>query len=379
MQLSPQSSQRNGAHYAGALIWMALLLTGIGLLIIYSSSSIPAFQKFGDTFYFLKKQAMVAILGLVAIVTVQSIPFRWIERFTIPCLIVAVLLLCMTHIPGVASRVNGASRWISIAGVSFQPAEFAKLALILFLAKNLARPAMDLTQPRSLISNFGVVGLLVVLLMLQPDFGSTFVLCTITFLMLLVAGLPRKLVVSGAVTSFVLIALAIWHAPYRLARLLSYLDPWRHVKNGGFQIIQSYLGFQNGGLLGLGLGESRQKLYFLPEAHTDFILSVIGEELGLVGVLLVVFIFAYMTWLGWQICRLQTVGHRKFLAFGLTALITIQASINMGVTMGLLPTKGIPLPFVSSGASSLIAFMIVVALLARLGKEAVKTSHGETA
>lgn len=366
--------EQKPASYAPALIWTALLLTGIGLLIIYSSSSVPAYQKFGDSFHFLRKQALIAGLGFFSIIVCQKIPYRWIDKATLPLVGLSFVLLAATHLPVIGIRANGAARWINLGIFAFQPAELAKLALILFLSKNLARNKSDTTTLKGLAPNFVVLGIMSVLLMLQPDFGSTFVLCSIAFLMLFVAGLPRRFILTGAGLALLGIAGAIWHAPYRMARLVSFMDPWRHVQKGGFQIIQSYLGFQNGGLLGLGLGESRQKLYFLPEAHTDFILSVIGEELGLIGVLLVVFTFGYITWLGIKIALQQQLPARRFLAFGLTSLIALQASINMGVTMGMLPTKGIPLPFVSAGASSLIIFLIAIALLARLGKEA----HSQT-
>lgn len=366
--------EKKTASYAPALIWTALLLTGIGLLIIYSSSSVPAYQKFGDSFHFLRKQALIAGLGFFAIIVCQKIPYHWIDRVTLPLVGLSFFLLAATHLPVIGVRANGAARWINLGFFAFQPAELAKLALILFLSKNLARNKSDTTTLKGLAPNFLVLGVMSVLLMLQPDFGSTFVLCSITFLMLFVAGLPRRFIFTGAGLALLGIAGAIWHAPYRMARLVSFLDPWSHAQKGGFQIIQSYLGFQNGGLLGLGLGESRQKLYFLPEAHTDFILSVIGEELGLIGVLLVVFTFGYITWLGIKIALQQQQPARRFLAFGLTSLIALQASINMGVTMGMLPTKGIPLPFVSAGASSLIIFLLAIALLARLGKEA----HSQT-
>lgn len=362
--------------YGAAIIWSAVMLTGLGLLIIYSSSSVPAFQKFGDSFHFLRKQAIVAMAGFLAVLVVQRVPYRWVDRLTIPMVILAFVLLVLPLVPGLGVKANGAARWIRLPGFTFQPAEFAKIALILFLSKNLARKTSDVTRLRGLAPNFVVLGIMSLLLMLQPDFGSTFVLCVVAFFMLFVAGLPRRYIIWGSCAAVGAAALAVWHAPYRMARVLSFLDPWQHVQKGGFQIIQSYLGFQNGGLLGLGLGESRQKLYFLPEAHTDFILSVVGEELGLVGVLLVIFTFGYLIWLGFQIGRIQELPARRFLAFGLTALIALQASLNMGVTMGLLPTKGIPLPFVSSGASSLFVFLVAVALLARLGKEAAEQTYG---
>lgn len=350
---------------------ISYLLIGLGLLIIYSSSSIPAFQRYGDAFFFLRKQFMVAVLGTAILVAVIKMPFRLIERLTVPSILIALGMVAATLIPGIGHKVNGASRWINLAGTSFQPAELSKLALILFLAKNLSRSKSDLASvKKGLIPNAVILACFTFLLMKQPDFGSTFVLCTITFLMLFTGGLPWKFITACLATGLAGIVAAVIAAPYRMARLMSFMDPWADVQRGGFQIIQSYLGFQNGGLLGRGLGESKQKLYFLPEAHTDFILSVIGEELGLIGVLTVIACFCALVYCGFLTMRLQQLTYRKFLAFGLTTLIAIQAAINMGVAMGVLPTKGMPLPFVSNGASSLLVFLIAVALLIKLAQEA---------
>ena len=202
--------------------------------------------------------------------------------------------------------------------------------------------------------------------MLQPDFGSTVIYVSISFFMLFVAGLPLRYILSALALGFLAVVAAILHAPYRLSRITSFLNPWDTIQTGGFQIVQSYLGFHNGGFWGAGLGESRQKLFFLPEAHTDFILSVIGEETGLLGVFLVVACFAYIAWLGLRITLLQVDTYRKLLGLGVSALISTQAIVNMGVAMGLLPTKGMSLPFVSFGSSSLLSFLILVGILAKL-------------
>lgn len=371
MKASRQNIETSDRLYLGHhMVFVALLLTGLGLLIIFTSSSIPASQKFGDAWYFFRKQAIIAVLGILMIGIIKKIPFRFIERMVLPLLGFSIFLLVLTLIPGIAHKANGAARWISLGGITFQPAELAKLAMVLFLAKSLSRPRCDIKKFKSgVLPNLLVYGLVASLLMLQPDFGSTILISLVTFIMLFTAGLPLHYVMGSFTAGLLGMALAIWRAPYRMARLTAFLDPWQDIQKGGFQIIQSYLGFQNGGLLGLGLGESRQKLYFLPEAHTDFILSVIGEELGLLGVLLVIGLFSYLTWITFKITMIQSNSFRKFLACGLSLLITLQASINMGVTMGLLPTKGIPLPFVSNGASSLIVFMAIAGLMAKLSTE----------
>jgi len=353
-----------------ALICTTAFLTCVGLLAIYASSSIPAAQNLGSEFYHLKKQALVAGFGFFVIFLTGHLPFKWIEVATVPLLVLSLVLLSLVHVPGLEGRAGGASRWLMVGGISIQPAELAKLALVLFLAKNLSRPSSNLESFwQGVLPNLATYGLLAVLLMTQPDFGSTAFLLILTFIMLFVAGLPRRFVALFVLVGACGVGAAILAAPYRLARLLTFMDPWSKFKGSGFQIIQSYLGFQNGGLFGAGLGESRQKLFFLPEAHTDFILSVIGEELGLFGVLLICLLFAYLVYLGIQITRSQTSNYRRFLAFGITVMIAAQATLNMGVTMGVLPTKGITLPFVSNGSNSLLVFLGAIAILARISQE----------
>ena len=356
---------------ATSLIIAVSFLTGLGLIAIYAASSMKGYHQFGDPFLFFRKQAFGTIVGALAIAVIALVPFKWIERATLPALLATIVFLALIFVPGMYAKAGGATRWLNLAGFSFQPSELAKISLVMFLAKNLSRPATNLNRFWSgLMPNVAVYGIVAILLMVQPDFGSTVLLGCVTMAMLFTAGMPmRWLAVTGAVALSGIVA-AVAVAPYRMARLMSFLDPWSQVKSGGFQIIQSYLAFQNGGLLGVGLGESRQKLFFLPEAHTDFILSVIGEEMGLLGVLLVCALFCFVTWSGFAIAHAQTQSYRRFLAFGLTSLIAFQSMINMGVTMGILPTKGIPLPFISSGTTSLMAFLVVAALLAKLGWDA---------
>lgn len=365
-----KDTQKNSRtfSYGHAIIWTAFILTSIGLIAIYAASSMKGAQQFNDPFFFLRKQSLVALLGFMVIYGIKFVPFKWIEKITLPALLVSTILLSFVFIPGAFVKVGGASRWLHIGGLRFQPSELAKMALVFFLAKNLSRPKCNAQNlGMGLFSNLAIFAVLAALLMAQPDFGSTMLLAGLTFIMLYAAGLSKKLIASGVIVGLLSVIAAVIVAPYRMKRLVSFLDPWAQLQSGGFQIIQSYLGFQNGGLLGVGLGESKQKLFFLPEAHTDFILSVIGEEMGLLGVLLVCALYVYMIWLGFKITSLQKTSYRKFLAYGFTCLIAMQSAFNMGVVMGLLPTKGITLPFISSGASSLIVFLTVIAILAKLG------------
>jgi cell division protein FtsW len=353
-----------------AIVGCAAMLTGIGLLAIYASSSMKGAQQFGDSLVFLRKQAIVAVAGFISVFFIRFMPWKWLERATLPAFAFSFFSLALIFVPGAYISGGGAARWLHIGGITFQPAEVAKLALILFLAKNLGRSGPSLAKFWSGIApNLLAFGLVAICLMKQPDFGSTVLLGLLTACMLFSAGLPLRYLAVMALTGISAMVVAVIAAPYRMARLMSFLDPWAEVRGKGFQIIQSYLAFKNGGLWGTGLGESRQKLFFLPEAHTDFILSVIGEELGLLGILLVAGLFCFMTWVGFAVAARQTNRYRGLLAFGCTTLIAGQAALNMGVTMGLLPTKGMPLPFVSSGASSLLVFLLITGVLSRLARE----------
>lgn len=357
--------------YHKALLTVVGLLTTIGLIAIYAASSLKGAQQFGDEFLFFRKQAVAAFLGFSAVFALQFVPFRWIERATLPVLGFALFLLGLIFVPGMYSKVGGASRWLNLPFIGGQPAELAKLAVVLFLAKNLSRPQSDMANfQRGILPNVLVFLAVTGLLLVQKDLGTPVLLFIVTFFMLIAAGVSRKFIFGAVASGVGAVIVAVIFEPYRIKRITSFLDPWGNVKGSGFQIIQSFVAFQNGGLFGAGLGESKQKLFFLPEAHTDFILAVIGEELGLVGVAVICLSFMALCWIGFRIAEQQKLPYRRFLAFGLTLLIAMQSVINMAVAMGLLPTKGMPLPYVSSGNSSLLVFLLVSAILARLGRDA---------
>lgn len=368
------------SSHGKTLVLATFFLTLLGVMAIYSSSAIMAYQKFGDSFHYVKKQLAVMALGFVSFYGVSKISMAKLKDLALPLVAVAFVMLCLTHVPGIGFKANGASRWIQLFGLNFQPAEFAKLTLIIFVAKSLAKTPFYKTQFfRDILPPLLVCSLFAVVLMLQPDFGSTVLIFATTFLLLFVAGLPFKAVLAGFGTMALSIGAAVMVSPYRMSRLLSFLDPWADVKSSGFQIIQSYVGFFNGGLLGKGIGESQQKLYFLPEAHTDFVLSIIGEEFGVIGIAFIILNFIAIAYSGCQIALKQKTDFTKFLAFGIAIVITLQAIINMGVTMGALPTKGISLPLVSSGASSVLIFLFAIGLLLRLDRQTVSAKAGQAA
>ncbi len=351
------------------ILCVSLFLTALGLLIIYASSSISAAQKFDDPYIFLKRQAMGIAIGLVAIVVIQKLPLRLLEKMTLPILFVNLVFLALVMVPAFGVERNGAIRWLNLGGFAFQPSEIAKFAVVIFLAKNMSRVHFNIRNFWSgIFPNLIVLMAFCGLIMLQPDLGTTFLIASTTMIMLFVAGMPKRFFAALGGLGVLALGVAVAVEPYRVKRLVSFLDPWSNAREGGFQIIQSYLAFHNGGLLGVGLGESKQKLFFLPEAHTDFILPVVGEELGLLGVLLICALFAYLIFMCFRVSMRQQRDYDKLLAVGLTSLIAFQALINIGVTMGMLPTKGIPLPFLSSGRSSLIVFLIAIGILIKLAK-----------
>ena len=343
------------------------MLTSFGLIAIFAAISLKGAQQFGDEFLFLRKQAVASGFGALLIFLIQLAPIRWIEKSTLPVLGFVILLLGLIFIPGMYTKVGGASRRLNLPLVGGQPAELAKLALVLFLAKNLSRKKNDVgSLTKGVLPNFIILGILTGLLLLQKDLGTPVLMFFVTFSMLFAAGITRQFILSTIFLFLLLIALAVTIEPYRVARVLSFLDPWAQMKGSGFQIIQSFVAFSNGGMFGVGLGESKQKLFFLPEAHTDFVLAVVGEEMGLVGVLTVALCLLALTAIGYQTSFQQPTSYRRFLAFGLSTLLGLESLLNMGVVMGLLPTKGMPLPFVSSGNSSLLVFMVIGGILAKL-------------
>jgi cell division protein FtsW len=349
------------------LLIVALGLVAVGIVMVYSTSAIIAGDRFGDPYYFLRRQALYAAIGFALMILAMFLPYENLKRFAYPIFAVSVLFLIAVLIPGIGHRAGGAMRWLKIQTYSFQPSEFAKLGLIIFLAYLLAKKEEKIRSfsfgflPPVLLS-----GLVIALVMKEPDFGAAFFLTAMVFLLLFVSG-ARVIYIVGALSMAIPVAYALlMNGGYRHKRLMSFIRPWEDPSGTSFQIIQSFLSFGSGGFFGLGLGEGRQKLFFLPAPHTDFIFSIIGEELGLVGAMVVVLLFFIVTLRGVQIGL--SLGDRfgAYLALGITLMISLQAVINMGVVLGLLPTKGLTLPFVSYGGTSLIVNLIGVGILLHL-------------
>ena len=353
-----------------AILLLAVVLTCLGVVMVYSSSAIMAAKRLDDGFYFLKRQGIFAVLGFAVMAATMHIDFRSWRRLTVPGLILALVLLGAVLIPGVGSSAGGAVRWIRLPGFSVQPAEVAKLALVFYLAHSLARK-----KDRIRSFKFGflpymlVLGVMLVMLLAQPDLGSAMVIAGVAMTMLLVAGARFHYLISVALLALPVLYLAIMRVDYRRRRIMTFLDPWQDPYNTGFQIIQSWTAFGLGGVIGQGLGEGKQKLFYLPEAHTDFIFSVVGEELGFAGVLVIAAMFLVLALRGIRTAIHSQDDYGRLLAFGLTFLVGLEAFVNMGVVLGLLPTKGLALPFLSYGGTSLLTTLFAVGVLLNISAQ----------
>jgi cell division protein FtsW len=353
------------------LFGVAVVLLSAGVVMVYSASAIVAADRFRDPYFFLKKQLFWALLGSVAMLAAVRVDYRKLERFVMPALIVAGVMLVLVLVPPFGQAINGTRRWIRLGVVSFQPAELAKLALVIYLAAFLARRHEQLSDiRRGLLPPLLVAGTLAALVFVQPDLGNCLTLITLTFGLLYLAGAPMRYLGWALAPAVPLLVIAIYMAPYRLRRMTAFWDPWSDPRGSGFQIIQSWLAFGNGGLLGQGVGGSRQKLFYLPESHTDFIFAVVGEELGFVGAVVFVALFAVLIWRGLRIGLRAPEPFGAYLALGITLLIATQVLVNLGVVTGLLPTKGLPLPFISFGGSALLMTMLSTGVLLNISQHA---------
>ena len=365
MKSRSETSPTEPRIYADPILLGAVMaLVAIGLVMVYSASAITAQDKLGDSYHFLKRQGFAALIGLLGMAAAMKLGYRKLARLAYGILLLAIVGLIAVRIPGIGSVVGGARRWIHLPGFSLQPAEFAKFAWVVYLAYSLAKKREKVaTFSIGFLPHLMIAGLLVGLCMLEPDFGSSVALLTLLFVMLFAAGTKLSYLVGSVLLAIPVGYHAIASSPYRLKRIMAFLDPWAHRHDVGYQIAESLMAVGSGGLFGLGLGDSRQKLFFLPEAHTDFIFSIIGEELGLIGVVAVVLLFSVVVWRGIRASLRANEQFGTYLGLGITALIAFQAVVNMSVAMGLLPTKGLTLPFISYGGSSMVIMMTAVGVL----------------
>jgi cell division protein FtsW len=357
------------------LFLTTLLLVAVSVVMVYSASNLMAGGGSGRPNAYLAKQLVFAAMGLLTMFVAMRIDY---VRYRDPRLIlglVGITLVALVAVLIVGPKINGTRRWFAVAGVGIQPSELAKLALILFTAAVLERRMDRIAEPRYAIGPIAVVLVpMLALIMRQPDYGSSVVLLVIVAVMVFAAGLPWRFIAPGALGIVPVVAAAALFSDYRVRRLTAFLDPWADREDSGYQLVQSLIAVGSGGLTGNGLGYSVQKLGFLPYPHTDFIYAVVSEELGLVGATVLLVCFCLITWRGLRTASRAPDAFGSLLALGLTAMIAVQAFVNMSVVLGLLPTKGLTLPFVSAGGSSLIISLAGMGVLLNISQRASATN-----
>jgi cell division protein FtsW len=352
--------------------WLLLSIAGllaVGITMVLSTSYLYSQERFADGTYFFRKQLIAAGIGLAALIACVLVPPAAYRRLAYPLLGFTLLVLGLVLIPGVGVVRGGARRWLALPGIAFQPAELAKLAMVFYLAHSMAKKEEKIhTFGIGVLPHLIVGGVFVGALLLEPDFGTALILAALLYLMLFIGGVRVPHLLATALMALPALIYVMLTAEYRLRRLMTFWDPWREAAGSGFQVIQSLIAFGSGQLLGRGLGESRQKLFYLPEAHTDFVYSVIGEELGLLGALTILGLFAVIILRGLRLTARIEEPFEQYLAFGLTVLLGLQALIHMGVVMGLMPTKGLVLPFISYGGSAMVINLMEAGILLGLAR-----------
>jgi cell division protein FtsW len=360
------------------LLGVVLSLTAFGVVMVYSASAVYATQKFGSATYFLRRDLLWCALGLAAMWTAARTDFAAYRKYAYPMLGVAVVLLVGVLVVG--ARINGARRWFHLGPISFQPAELAKLALVIYLAQSLARKAEKVRSfTVGFVPHMLVCGLMMLLLLKQPDLGTAVILGMTTLVMLFVAGANISYIFIAFLAAAPVIYQAIVGTPWRLRRMLAYIDPWQYRYDVGYQITESLISIGSGGVFGLGLGDGRQKMMFLPEAHNDYLPAIIGEELGFLGLCAVLIAFSVLVWRGARAALKARDAFGCYLGFGVTAMFGLQAVVNLGVVTGALPTKGLPLPFVSFGGSTLVVDLFAMGILLNISRGAPEPARPSVA
>jgi len=366
--VSPRAPKPVGMDHI--LLCVTITLALVGLVMVFSASAVVAGNRFHDSWYYLKRQLVWLAFGLVLLHVASRVDYIWWKRLALPLLGLIIVLLLVVLIPSIGVAGHGARRWIPLGPISIQPAEMAKLVGVIYLAAYLAKKEDRLQHfSTGLLPALLVIGVLSGLILLEPDLGTVVVLGLVTGGLLFVGGACLSHLSTLALSAVPIGLVLVLTSGYRRQRLMAFLEPWRDASDTGFQITQSFLAFGSGGLFGVGLGEGKQKLFFLPEAHTDFVLALVGEELGFVGTVIIVLFFALFVLRGFQISTRARIPFGRYLGIGITTLIGIQALINACVVTGLLPTKGLTLPFVSYGGSSLVICLMGVGILLNISRD----------
>ena len=351
-------------------LWLpAMALLMLGCLMVLNTTYFMSQEKTGDAFHFFKLHLLHLGAGLAMLILLSQFSLRGLRRLVFPLLIISVAMLIMLYVPGLGIVRGGARRWLRLGPYVCEPVEFAKLALVFFLADFLSKrqERMRLFEQGPLPA-FLIVGPIALMILKQPDLGNTVMIALVLFAMLYAAGAQIKHLSAAGGTALCILVLQTMAKSYRMRRVTAFLHPWETARGAGFQLIQSFIALGAGGGWGVGLGEGRQKMYYLPEAHTDFIFAVVGEEFGIIGGVIVVALFCVILFRGMKIAHDEPDGFASLLAVGLTASLSFQALINMAVVIGLIPTKGLPLPFLSYGGTAIMMSMAALGALLALGR-----------
>ena len=352
-----------------ALLGLTFLLITIGLAMLYSTSAVLAQMRHQDSLYFLKRQLLWAVLGLIGLWGMRCMPYGIQRRLAGPALVCTCVALALVLIPAFGKEVSGARRWLTLGPLSVQPSEFAKYILPLYVARSLTLNQERLTSfIHTYLPNMLVLAVMTLLVFKEPDLGTAVVLACTVSLQLLIAGVPWRYLGFTALAGLPGLYWAVTHVRFRMGRMMVFLNPWVDRQGGGYQAVQALLALGHGGLLGIGLGKSQQKLFYLPEAHTDFIFAVIGEELGLLGAVILIGLFMLLLW---RILRIAVSCNDPFgtyLGLGIGIMLSLQIVMNLCVVIGLMPTKGLPLPFISLGGSNLLVSMMAIGTMLNIAE-----------
>ncbi len=350
---------------------------GIGLVQVYSSSYVFAIETYNDGLFFFKKQLLFSAIGLFVVYAVTQVSFQWIRNWGWTLWVASSALVLLTWVSGIGVKVGGAHRWIQLPfGLRFEPAEVLKIGFVLLMATLIARS--NEMNPKRILTWSAFILIPMLLVLKQPDFGTFALLTAVGFSLLFIFGLPWSIIIGSVLSLIPAFYFIVMTVPYRKARVMAFLDPWSESQEKGFQAIQSMLSFHSGSLWGTGLGQGQGKLFFLPEAHTDFTLAVLGEEMGFIGLFIVLSLFGFVVYRGFQLAMKTNDRFLKASCLGLALVFGITTVINAGMSMGLLPTKGMALPFLSYGGSSLISSCLLFGLFLKLESEILNKDKSRT-
>ncbi len=358
-----------------SIFLITLTLVCVGVVMIYSASSIYAYSSVGDSLYFLKRHLIYLAIGFAMMLFAMVYDLKKLQKLSKPIMSASIFLLLLVLIPHIGRETAGARRWFRVGPINFQPSELAKIAIMIYMADLVSRKGIAV---KSFFKGYTpammILGAVVGLVLLEPDLGTAVTVSLIAFIILYVGGIKPVYIWGSILASMPVLYLLLFRVAYRRKRLMVFMNPWADKRGAGFQIIQSFVALGSGGPFGVGLGQSRQKLFYLPASHTDFIFSIIGEELGFVGVAAILTMFGLFIWQGMKVVFGAIDTFERSLALGIVSLIAIETIINIGVTAGALPTKGLPLPFISYGGSGLIFHLMAVGLLLNVARscEAVR-------